>query len=78
MKTTDFIKEDFVNDAAQAHQDHEVQMARADCYNAAKTAIELHRLLKNVTEQQGLDGWVSEKITQIGRASCRERVFVPV
>jgi hypothetical protein len=63
MKTTDFIKEDFVNDAAQAHQDHEVQMARADCYNAAKTAIELHRLLKNVTEQQGLDGWVSEKIT---------------
>jgi hypothetical protein len=63
MKTTDFINESFVDDAAAAHQDHEVQMARADCYNAAKYAIELHKLLKNISEQEGLDGWVSEKIT---------------
>ena len=63
MKPTDFIKEDFVTDAHEAHQDHEVQMARSDCYNAAKYAIELHKLLKNISEQQGLDGWVSEKIT---------------
>jgi hypothetical protein len=63
MKTTDFIKENFVTDAAEAHQDHEVQMARSDCYNAAKYAIELHKLLKNISEQQGLEGWVSEKIT---------------
>ena len=63
MKTTDFINENFVADAAAAHQDHEVQMARSDCYNAAKYAIELHKLLKNISEQEGLDGWVSEKIT---------------
>lgn len=63
MKTTDFLKENFVADAAEAHQDHEVQMARSDCYNAAKYAIELHKLLKNVSEQEGLQGWVSEKIT---------------
>jgi hypothetical protein len=63
MKPTDFIKEDFVTDAHEAHQDHEVQMARSDCYSAAKYAIELHKMLKNVSEQQGLDGWVSEKIT---------------
>ena len=63
MKTTDFLKESFIEDAAEAHQDHEVQMARADCYNAAKYAIELHKLLKNISEQEGLDGWVSEKIT---------------
>jgi hypothetical protein len=63
MKPTDFINEDFVTDAHEAHQDHEVQMARSDCYSAAKYAIELHKLLKNVSEQQGLDGWVSEKIT---------------
>ena len=63
MKTTDFINESFVDDAAAAHQDHEVQMARSDCYNAAKYAIELHKLLKNISEQEGLDGWVSEKIT---------------
>ena len=63
MKPTDFIKEDFVTDAHEAHQDHEVQMARSDCYNAAKYAIELHKMLKNISEQQGLDGWVSEKIT---------------
>ena len=63
MKTTDFIKEDFVTDAVAAHQDHEVQMARSDCYNAAKYAIELHKLLKHISEEQGLEGWVSEKIT---------------
>jgi hypothetical protein len=38
-------------------------MARSDCYSAAKYAIELHRMLKEISEQQGLDGWVSEKIT---------------
>ena len=65
MKTTDFIKENkFIGDDAHAmHQDHEVQMARSDCYNAAKYAIELHKLLKNISEMEGLDGWVSEKIT---------------
>ena len=63
MKTTDFLNENFIADATEAHQDHEVQMARSDCYNAAKYAIELHKLLKHISEQQGLDGWVSEKIT---------------
>jgi hypothetical protein len=65
MKTTDFITENqFIGDDAHAmHQDHEVQMARSDCYSAAKYAIELHKLLKNISEMQGLDGWVSEKLT---------------
>lgn len=63
MKPSDFLKEDIVTDAHEMHQDHEVQMARSDCYNAAKYAIELHRMLKELSERQGLDGWVSEKIT---------------
>ena len=64
MKTQDFIKEGYIADDADAmHKDHEVQMARQDCYNAAKNAIELHSLLKNVSEMQGLEGWVSEKLT---------------
>jgi hypothetical protein len=64
MKTADFITEGYIADDADAmHKDHEVQMARQDCYNAAKNAIELHSLLKNVSEMQGLEGWVSEKLT---------------
>ena len=63
MKTTDFLKEGIGDDAHNMHKDHEVQLARQDCYNAAKNAIELHKLLKNISEMQGLDGWVSEKIT---------------
>lgn len=65
MKTTDFITENslIAQEADVMHQDHEVQMARSDCYSAAKYAIELHRMLKEISEQQGLDGWVSEKIT---------------
>lgn len=63
MKTTDFIKESIGQDADEMHRDHEVQMARSDCYNAAKYAIELHKMLHHVAESQGLEGWVSEKIT---------------
>ncbi len=63
MKTTDFITEGIGQDADDMHKDHEVQMARQDCYNAAKNAIDLHKLLATVSEMQGLEGWVSEKIT---------------
>ena len=63
MKTTDFIKESIGQDADEMHRDHEVQMARVDCYNAAKYAIELHKILHHIAESQGLEGWVSEKIT---------------
>ena len=63
MKTTEFLKEDIVTDAAEMHQDHEVQMARKDCYTAADDAIALHKLLRNITEAQGLEGWVAAKIT---------------
>jgi hypothetical protein len=64
MKTTDFIVENQIVDSAESmHKDHEVQMARQDCYNAAEAEIELHHLLKTITEIDGLDGWVSEKIT---------------
>jgi len=63
MKTTDFIKEDIVSDAAEMHQDHEVQMARKDCYTAADDAIALHKLLRNISESQGIEGWVAAKIT---------------
>lgn len=57
------ITEGLGQDADIMEQDHEVQMARADCFHAAKNAIELHRMLRNISEQQGLEGWVSEKIT---------------
>ena len=63
MKTTDFIKEDIVSDAAEMHQDHVVQMARKDCYTAADDAIALHKLLRNISESQGIEGWVAAKIT---------------
>jgi hypothetical protein len=63
MKPSDFITESIGADADAMHKDHEVQLARQDCYNAAKNAIELHKLLSSVTEQEGLEGWISEKLT---------------
>ena len=70
MKTTDFIVENsqIAQEAAVMHQDHEVQMARADCYNAADYAIQIHRMLKHISEQEGIEGWVSEKITSANNA----------
>ena len=50
--------------AHMAEKDHEVQMARADLYKLAKYAIKLHDMLKNVSEADGLEGWVQSKITK--------------
>lgn len=68
MKPTDFIKENhnIVHAVVEMHDDHEIQMAREQCYNAASDAIELHRMLKHISERQGLEGWVQEKITLAG------------
>jgi len=65
MKTSDFIKENIniASDAHAMHMDHEVQMAREECYHIATNAIEMHKLLKKVSEAHGIDGWVSEKIS---------------
>lgn len=63
MKSNQFLSEDLVADAQEAQQDHEVQMARKDCFHAAEDAVALHRLLRNVSEAEGLEGWVSSKIT---------------
>lgn len=65
MKPTDFIPtaHPIGQAATNMHVDHEIQMAREECYHAATNAIELHRMLKHVSEQQGLEAWASEKIT---------------
>lgn len=63
MKSSQFLEEGFVEDAHSVHLDHEVQMARADCFHAAEDALALHKLLRSIDEQQGLEGWVAAKIT---------------
>ena len=64
MKSIDFLNEDIVTDAHDMQLDHEVQMARSELYRAGKSAMELHRMLKSVSEQTGLEGWVQAKITK--------------
>jgi len=63
MKKSDFVKENLVLQDNGMQRDHEVQMAREECYHIASNAIALHKLLKTVSESHGLDGWVAEKIT---------------
>jgi hypothetical protein len=65
MKPTDFLpeKHSIGQAAINMHVDHEIQMAREECYHAATSAMELHRMLKHVSEEEGLQAWASEKIT---------------
>jgi len=65
MKTTDFIVENSIiaQEADAMHADHEVQMARSQMYSAAQAAIEIHRLLRDISEMQGIEGWVASKLT---------------
>lgn len=50
--------------AATTDLDHEVQMARAELYKIAEYAIQLHNLLKNVSEEEGIEAWQQSKITK--------------
>jgi len=62
--THDELKEGLADLAQRVEQDHEVQMARSDLYKSAKYSIKLHDMLKQVSEQEGLEGWVAAKITK--------------
>jgi hypothetical protein len=45
-------------------RDHEIQMARAELYKIADYAIQLHNLLRNISEEEGLEAWQQSKITK--------------
>ena len=42
--------------------DHEVEMARSDVLATMKNARVIYELLKNKSEEEGLEGWVQEKL----------------
>lgn len=63
MTKKNSIKENISDEAMGIDQDHEVQMARAQLYHLANDAIRLHKLLKTISESDGLEGWMQSKIT---------------
>lgn len=63
-RKTYLIKEDIATDAINMEHDHEVQMARGQLYHAARDAMRLHKILKSISEEEGLEGWVAAKITR--------------
>ena len=64
MNSKDFLIERSDLPEKALNMDHEVQMARQQCYNAAKDAIRIHSLLKGISEMEGLEGWMQSKITK--------------
>jgi len=46
----------------ESRLDHEVEMARSDLFSAAKNAQQVYSMIKDLSEEEGLDGWVQEKI----------------
>ena len=66
MKEKELKNEGLADLAHKVEKDHEVQMARAELYKIGKYAIKLHEMLKGVSEQEGLEGWVQSKITKAG------------
>ena len=66
MKEKELKNEGLADLAHKVEKDHEVQMARAELYKIGKYAIKLHEMLKGVSEEEGLEGWVQSKITKAG------------
>jgi hypothetical protein len=46
----------------ESRVDHEVEMARSDLFQAAKNAKQVYEMIQGVSEEEGLEGWVQEKI----------------
>lgn len=46
----------------QSRVDHEVEMARSDVLATMKNAKAIYGLLKNRSEEEGIEGWVQEKL----------------
>ena len=42
--------------------DHEVEMAVSDLFSAGKNAEKIYNIVKSISEEEGLEGWVQEKI----------------
>jgi hypothetical protein len=55
------LKTGFISHA-EDRTDHEVEMALSDLFQAAKNAKHLYSIIKGYSEEQGLEGWVQEKI----------------
>lgn len=55
------LKPGFIS-KADDRTDHEVEMARSDLFQAAKNAKQVFSMIKDVSEDEGLEGWVQEKI----------------
>ena len=55
------LKPGFIAKSAD-RTDHEVEMARSDLFSAAQNAQKVFAMIKDVSEDEGLDGWVQEKI----------------
>lgn len=75
VNETDLSEQDLILVPGQGHKlktgfishdkdrtDHEVEMARSDLFSAAKNAQQVYSMIKDVSEDEGLDGWVQEKI----------------
>ena len=63
-KVEESVNEGVADEAVHMERDHEVQMARSDLYKIANYAVKLHKMLKNVSEEQGIQGWMQAKITK--------------
>ena len=61
---TNEVTEGVADEAVHMERDHEVQMARSDLYKIANYAVKLHKMLKNVSEETGIQGWMQAKITK--------------
>ena len=46
----------------QSRVDHEVEMARSDVLATMKNAKAIYQLLKHKSEEEGIEGWVQEKL----------------
>jgi len=46
----------------ESRLDHEVEMARSDLFSAAKNAKQVYEMIAGLSEEEGLEGWVQEKI----------------
>jgi len=48
----------------ESEQDHEVNMGKSQMYHTMKNAKAIHDMLQQVSEREGIEGWVASKLTK--------------
>ena len=64
MESKETVKEDPADEASDSLKTVKYKWHVVSCTKSPKYAVAIHKMMKDISEMQGIDGWVASKITK--------------